>query len=302
MKIKVHTPDSFLNWYNDIYIMNRLWFAIITVKNGEDTIRDAIYSLIKQSIRPSYIIVVDDGSKDNTPNILRDIKDRYNEVHIITLPDNGYDIRRIVHNWNRALEYAESLPYTDYQFIGADDCIFPNNYVEYLINKMSENRALVIVSGSRELDIRTEIKVPEGAGRLIDNKFFRSIGNRYPPYYGYEPWILFKALQLDFEIKMFPEITYRHARRFGSKHNFIEYGVSMRCLGYPLLFVIGRSLRNILFGRDIPIKASLKMIYDYIFADIKFKEDPYYKPYDKEFRMFVRRLQYKRIKRLLGVR
>jgi glycosyltransferase involved in cell wall biosynthesis len=282
--------------------MSNSWFAIIPVKDGEETIRDAIYSLINQSIKPSYIIVVDDGSIDNTPNILKDINSKYNKVHVITLPDKGYDIRRIVHNWNRALEYADSLPYVDYQFISADDCIFPNNYVEYLINKMKENSRLVIVSGSRELNIKTKIKVPEGAGRLIDNKFFRSIGNRYPPYYGYESWILFKALQLGFEIKIFPEITYKHARKFGSKHNFIEYGASMRCLGYTTLFVIGRSMRNILFGRDIPIKASLKMIYDYIFADIKFRHDPYYKPYDEEFRRFVKNLQYKRLKELLGAR
>ncbi len=282
--------------------MGNSWFAILPVKNGEETIRDAIYSLINQSIKPSYIIVIDDGSTDNTPNILQDIKSKYNEVHVITLPDKGYDIRRIVHNWNRALEYADSLPYADYQFIAADDCIFPNNYVEYLINKIKENGKLVIVSGSRELNIKTRIKVPEGAGRLIDNKFFRSIGNRYPPYYGYETWILFKALQLGFEIKIFPEITYKHARKFGSKHNFIEYGASMRCLGYTPLFVIARSIRNILFGRDIPIKASLNMIYDYIFADIKFKNDPYYKPYDEEFRRFVTNLQHKRIRRLLDIR
>ncbi len=122
------------------------WFGIVTAKDSQLTIKDVLDSLLNQSIKPSYLIVVDDGSIDDTPKILSDMKREHDNLHIITLPNKGYDIRRIVNNWNKALEYSQSLSSTDYHLISADDCIYPNNYVEYLINKMRENPKLVIAS------------------------------------------------------------------------------------------------------------------------------------------------------------
>lgn len=281
--------------------MNNRWFAIVTARNSEKTVERTLDSILSQSIAPSHVIVVDDGSKDSTPSILEKIRESSNVLHIITQPDMGYDSRRIVHNWNKALEYAKSLQYADYHFISADDCIYPANYVQFLIEMMQENPKLVVASGSRRLKIQSFARrVPEGAGRLIDNKFFNAIGGGYPPQYGYESWILFKALQLGFEIENFTEVTFEHLREFGSEHHFVEYGPMMKCLGYHPFFVILRCARNILFGtEEIPARASLRMIYDYFTADRRFKNDEYYKYYDEEVRSFIRNQQKKRIRRLL---
>ncbi|MEM2855828.1 MAG: glycosyltransferase family A protein [Candidatus Nitrosocaldaceae archaeon] len=279
------------------------WFAIITAKDSAFTIKDALLSIFNQTIKPSYVIVVDDGSIDDTPNILESMKQIYSNLYIIALPNKGYDIRRIVHNWNKALEYSKSLEETDYHFISADDCIYQDNYVQFLIERMNENPKLVIASGTRDsFKIKRFVKrVPEGAGRLIDNTFFKKIGYKYPPYYGYESWILFKALQLGFEVAHFYDVEFKHLRNFGSKHGFVEYGAMMRCLGYNPLFVIARCVRNIIFGTgEIPWKVSLKMMIDYFLADIKFKNDEYYRYYDEEFRRFVNDSQKERLKKILN--
>lgn len=280
----------------------KTWFAIVTARNSEKNIESTLRSILGQTTVPLHVIVVDDGSGDSTPQILQEIKERNKGVlHVITKPDKGYDSRRIVHNWNRALEHAKSLSYAGYHFISADDCIYPSNYVEFLISKMQENPRLVVASGRRELKVKSFVKrAPEGSGRLIDNKFFNTISGKYPPYYGYESWILFKALQLGFSTENFTEINFTHTRAFGSEHHFVEYGPMMRCLGYHPLFVIFRCARNILFGtKEIPIEASLRMLYDYFVADRRFRNDEYYRYYDEETRRFVRNQQAERIKRFL---
>ena len=92
-------------------------------------------SLIDQSVRPEYLIVVDDGSTDKTPKILSDISARYDYVHIITNPDLGYDIGRVVENWNKALGLARQLGLepTRYHMISTDDTQYEKEYCEKMI-------------------------------------------------------------------------------------------------------------------------------------------------------------------------
>ncbi|MGC2440022.1 MAG: glycosyltransferase family A protein, partial [Nitrososphaeraceae archaeon] len=75
----------------------------MTCRNSESEIEKAINSLLKQTIKPRYIIVVDDGSTDNTPNILNRLKSKNDNIYVITNPDLGYDIGRVVRNWNSAI-------------------------------------------------------------------------------------------------------------------------------------------------------------------------------------------------------
>ena len=47
--------------------------VILTCRNSEKIIEPTLTSIIDQSIKPKYIIVIDDGSTDSTPNILKQI-------------------------------------------------------------------------------------------------------------------------------------------------------------------------------------------------------------------------------------
>lgn len=277
------------------------WFGIVTTKDSASTLRETLISLFNQTIKPSYIIVVDDGSVDETSTILTNLKNKYDNLYIITLPNEGYDIRRKVINLNRALEYSKRLVSTNYHLISDDDSLYDNNYVEYLIDKMERNPKLVVTSGSRDSFDYSKVKsfvrlAPEGTGRIVNNNFFRKLGYVYPIYYGNETWILFKALQLGYEVAQYPDVRFKHLRKLGSRYKFVNEGPGMKCLGYHPLFVIGRCISSILFNtEEMGIKDSLKVAYDYFVADIKFKNDYAYHYYDEEFRRFVSNLQYQRI-------
>src|SRR5690625_519263 len=47
---------------------------ICTVKNGEKTIKETLKSVIDQTLKNWEFIIVDDGSEDNTLNILKTIE------------------------------------------------------------------------------------------------------------------------------------------------------------------------------------------------------------------------------------
>ena len=82
-----------------------------------------ILSITNQTIKPEYVILIDDGSTDNTSAILKEINSRNRNVSVITNPDLGYDIGRVVFNWNKAIKFAKklSLPQTDYHMISSDN-------------------------------------------------------------------------------------------------------------------------------------------------------------------------------------
>ena len=287
--------------------MRRSWFAVVTARNSEDTISDTLMSVLHQDAAPSLVIVVDDGSSDSTPKKLAEIRERFARLKVITNEDRGYDIRRIVHNWNKALQLADELGGADYHFITADDCIFPPSYVSFLLGHFEEDPKLAVASGTRGLRIRAaEENLPEGAGRLVRQSFFQAVGGRYPPKYGYESWVLYKALQQGYHVNKFIDLKYAHSRKFGSQHRFVEYGAMMRCLGYYPPYALARSVRNILRGSgEFPVGASVRMLIDYLFADLVYRGDPYYvgygQYYDRDFRGFVSSLQKAKLLRAIGL-
>ena len=111
------------------------YYGIVTCRNSDDNIEKAILSLEDQSLKPEYIITIDDGSTDNTPLILKELQKRFSNLHIITNPDLGYDIKRVVNNWNKAIKLTieRELKETDYHMIGTDDTIYEKNYAEKIL-------------------------------------------------------------------------------------------------------------------------------------------------------------------------
>ena len=79
------------------------YFAVVTCRNSQETIRRALFSIKEQSINPEQVIVINDGSTDKTKDILDDMQKDWPSLHVISNPDLGYDISRVVKNWNAAI-------------------------------------------------------------------------------------------------------------------------------------------------------------------------------------------------------
>jgi len=63
--------------------------VIIPVYNGEKFIREAINSVLEQTISPDHIFIIDDGSTDNTEKIIKEYVSKYSGKIIYHLKKNG---------------------------------------------------------------------------------------------------------------------------------------------------------------------------------------------------------------------
>lgn len=269
------------------------WVPVVT-RNGKDTIAQCLESILNQNMPPTLVCIVDDGSTDETPSILKAFSSKFpSKIQVITSPNRGYDIRRVVHNFNRAIQRIKQLEIkTKYTMISADDCIYPNNYAEFIVSKMESDPRLVIASGDIEGYCPDES--PRGSGRFIRNKFFKKIGNSYPPYYGYEAWIIHKALQLGYKTRNFKELRYRHVRKLGEKHKFSDWGLAMKCLGYHPLEILYRCVKYVLIDRRLP-PTYFRILWDFFIRPIGLKNDLYFHYFDKDLQKFIRERQKSRV-------
>lgn len=109
---------------------------IMPAYNADRTIARAIDSVLKQTYTNIELLIVNDGSKDNTVNVVRQYND--SRVNLITQSNSGPSVAR-----NTGLEKVKG----DYvAFIDSDDW-YENDYVERLVSSMTTTHSQLVVCG-----------------------------------------------------------------------------------------------------------------------------------------------------------
>ena len=125
---------------------------IIPVYNLKNYIEDTINSILNQSFKDFELIVVDDGSDDNSVKIL----EKYPQIILYKLTHNGAGCAR-----NYAIKKARG----DYfLFLDGDD-IFDNDFLLKMYQSVFNNKADMAICHSRELNkqkIHTNTPYPQG--------------------------------------------------------------------------------------------------------------------------------------------
>lgn len=271
---------------------------VVTCRNSQDTIRKALASIKEQTIKPEHVIVINDGSSDKTKEILEEMQKNWPSLYVITNPDLGYDISRVVRNWNAAIKLIREsdLRKTDYHMIATDDTIYPPEYVKKIISYMDSNPSVAVASGNY-----SEYKhaMPHGAGRLIRNSFFEKTiwHGYYPEQMGYESAILYEASHCGYTNYVIEGAKYEHLRPLGETHKFYEFGASMRTLGYHPVFAFGRFLKYLITGEITGRLGATYMLYYYLTYTPK--SIGYDRMYDEGIRRYIRENQVQRLKNVI---
>lgn len=117
--------------------------VIIPVYNAEKYIRETLDSIIKQSYENWEIILVENGSEDKSPDIIREYEEKYTEIHMIKSPGKGPGPAR-----NVGLEAAQGEYIV---FVDSDDYI-PDEDVFYQYISITESiNADIVVSNYARL-------------------------------------------------------------------------------------------------------------------------------------------------------
>lgn len=129
--------------------------VIVPVYNGEKYIKDCLESIINQTYRDLQIIVVNDGSTDNTEAIVREIVDNDSRVQLINKENGGVSSAR-----NLGLEYAKNEFLT---FVDSDDTLDIDMYGT-LMKYTGNNDYDIVHCGYKRIN-NNGIKEVNGTGR-----------------------------------------------------------------------------------------------------------------------------------------
>jgi glycosyltransferase involved in cell wall biosynthesis len=172
-----------------------VYILITPAKNEEKDLPKVAESVISQTLRPALWVIVDDGSTDNSPAIIKNLEKQCDWIQSIRLPEHPRDITFhysyvCKNGFTCAIEYC-SKNSIDYDFIGlldADTCL-TETYFEQLISAFVKDPGLGIASGGIYYDsngtlqwIRILEKYPAGTGRLWRKAcFFETGGYQVEP-------------------------------------------------------------------------------------------------------------------------
>lgn len=263
------------------------WVAI-AARNAAGHLPRTLDSLLSQTLKPERIVVVDDGSTDQTPELLKSYEQqRPTTIKVLTLPDRGFDIRRVPCNFNRAWMEAEASGLrSDFFMISGDDCSYAENYVGFLISRMVADPRLVVSSGrpSSSLGLSREHS-PSGSGRIVNSRFWREVGAKYPVRAGWESWLLYAASQKGLKVKLYDDVAFDLLQPRGTRHQFVYWGAAMVTLGYHPLYALGRIAKNAVSPTIAPRRA-INMARGYLEARLG-SNDSFLSPFDASLRSFV---------------
>lgn len=140
---------------------------IVPVYNAQKYIKRCVESIVNQSYQKWELILIDDGSKDDSSLICDELKQADSRIHVIHTVNQGASAAR-----NRGLDEAAG----DYiTFVDADDWVEPN-HLEVLVNQIDSDVDLCINSfiadlyyGSRPYQYK-EVKTQDNIESI--NAFF----------------------------------------------------------------------------------------------------------------------------------
>ncbi|GAB3313429.1 glycosyltransferase family 2 protein [Haloplanus salinarum] len=150
--------------------MNPKISVVIPTYNREDTISRAVDSVLEQTIDDFEIVIVDDGSKDNTQKIIEGYND--DRIRYIEHEENrGQNVAR-----NTGLKATEGM-YISY--LDSDDVLLPQ-HLEKSINKLGElsDKFAGIVTGYEDVVDSRKLSQPGYDGRITYDDLIRDMYDR----------------------------------------------------------------------------------------------------------------------------
>jgi biofilm PGA synthesis N-glycosyltransferase PgaC len=259
--------------------MTSNYIVISPVKDEAERIEKTLQSVLAQTLRPSRWIIVDDGSQDQTPEIVKRYAAGQTWIHLHRMHRDG----------GRNLGSAEIRAFNaGYQLVKDEEFDFivkldgdlelPADYFARLIAKFSQEEKLGIASGiylENNGDKWAPVPFPvyhaAGASKMVRASCFRDIGG-FALFPGWDTADEIKAQARGWKTCHFPEIKFRHLRNEGTANGHfstnILHGRVYYATGGGILFFALKCLHRSLFHRP-RILGGFAMLWGYLEPAIK---------------------------------
>jgi poly-beta-1,6-N-acetyl-D-glucosamine synthase len=272
------------------------YVLISPCRNEAAFMRQTIETVLAQTLRPIEWIIVDDGSTDETPQILCECASRHGWIKVVTRPDRG---RRSVGPGVIDAFYCgyQALTSSDYEFLCKLDLDLrlPPRYFEILIGRMNANPLIATCSGKAYLEENGRLvnerhgdDTSLGMTKLYRRTCFEEIG-------GFVREVMWDGIDCH-QCRMRgwiacswdePELRFIHLRPMGSSQQSVyagrmRHGYGQYFMGTGFLYLAASALGRV--NQKPYVLGSLAMLWGWLMAAAQRKprfDNP-------EFRRFLR--------------
>ncbi|WP_029363399.1 glycosyltransferase [Herbaspirillum lusitanum] len=280
---------------------------ISPVRDEAKYLRRTLDSVVAQTYRPIEWILVDDGSVDATPDIVREYAEKYPFIRLLPRQDRGF--RKLGGGVIAAFNFGkEHIQHSEYQYIAKldGDMSFGPLYLERMFQRLEIDPKLAAVSGKvyRDEDGHyiEETHIDEqvaGQFKLYKRKAFEDIGG-FVQHLSWDGIDVHSAWMKGWKTFSFydPQAWLWHHRIMGSsdKHIYegrLRWGRAMWYMGYHPLYAIAAGINRM---REKPVFiGGLLMIVGFFWCWVR--RQPSYD--NMEFRRYLRQWQMTRLKNTL---
>jgi glycosyltransferase involved in cell wall biosynthesis len=274
-------------------------YIIIPAHNEESSIRLTLESLVKQSLSPKRIVVVNDNSTDSTENIVNDFSEKHSYISLINNQSSEAHLpgSKIINAFYKGFETLDE----DYDIICKFDAdlIFPDNYLEQISNHFTQNQKLGMAAGfcyiqknnDWLLENLTNKDHIRGALKAYRKACFLEIG-KLKPSMGWDTVDELLAKYYGWEILTDETLHIKHLKPTG-----ISYNKASK-------YLQGEAMYKMRYGFSITLISAIKLAYkkgsfslfkDYMAGYFKAKREHIEPLVSKEEGTFIRDLRWKGI-------
>lgn len=270
--------------------------------NEEEVIGDLIKSVISQQLKPAKWVLVDDGSSDNSLQIIQELAKDQDWISVLQL-DHKTKKRsigaKIINAFNSGLE---TISIDDYDIIMKldADLILPKNYIKEIAQQFTNNPSIglcggvcgLVEQGEIKLERKTNLDHVRGALKAYRKDCFKQIGglvNRM----GWDSVDEYKARYHKWEVKVLPNLMVAHLKETNIKtgHALASFknGIMLYTIRFDIPLLMTNVLKRLLWKPYII--QGLAILWGYCYAFLNREE----KIIDKKLGKFIRRYRYSKI-------
>jgi poly-beta-1,6-N-acetyl-D-glucosamine synthase len=260
--------------------MKTNYVLVTPVYNEGDLIEKVMKSVIAQTIRPTVWVIVNDGSTDQSLEIIRRYESSHSFIRCLSLRREDietYYSRRVY----VVLEGIQEAKKTDYDFIGVldGDTTLEPNYYESILQKFDQDPTLGIATGISLFPIKGKLVCPPmdslhtpGSIQMFRKDCYDQVGGYTPLKFGGDDTLCEIAARMHgWKTRNFPElVSYQH-RYVGTgdgrgilKARFRQGLTEFNVATHPV-FMIAKTLRRILIEPPYVI-GSLVRLAGYLYG------------------------------------
>jgi glycosyltransferase involved in cell wall biosynthesis len=246
------------------------YIVITPVKDEGPYVEKTIQSMIGQSLRPRRWIIVDDGSRDATPQLLSQYAAQQDWITIVSVARDR-ERRPGSAEVLAFLEGYKLVERDEFDFVVKMDCdveLAPN-YFETILAKFTMDPQLGIASGvylEEHNGLWKPVKMPSyhaaGCSKVIRAQCFRDIGG-FIPKPCWDTLDEIRAQVTGWKTQHFREATLRHLKTEGAGVGLVRtsmmQGQSYYLTGGGVLFFFFKVLHRVFLGKPFVVDGVLML-------------------------------------------